>query len=177
MTETPIVFVSSWRLCKARSAKLSVVTVFIEIHIFVPALVILAEGQGYMASLCFLVKFYLIRLNSPLMYMSTLLYFYVRGLHLENISVLVVVVLHGHEHSHTALCDFSKYLREVIDASAPAKCARNIQEEFFNFQFWHVDLHDLEMRIVLSTSALMIICVETSVVHACPFSPAPHNRG
>ena len=110
------------------------------------------------------------------MYMSALLCFYVRGLHLENISILVVVVLYGHEHSHTALCDFSKYLREVIDALAPAKCARNIQEEFFNFQFWHVDLHDLDMRIVLSTSALMIICVDTSVMHVCPFSPAPHNR-
>ena len=110
------------------------------------------------------------------MYMSALLCFYVRGLHLENISILVVVVLYGYEHSHTALCDFSKYLREVIDALAPAKCARNIQEEFFSFQFWHVDLHDLDMRIVLSTSALMIICVDTSVMHVCPFSPAPHNR-
>lgn len=98
------------------------------------------------------------------MYMSALLCFYVRGLHLENISILVVVVLYGYEHSHTALCDFSKYLREVIDALAPAKCARNIQEEFFSFQFWHVDLHDLDMRIVLSTSALMIICVDTSVM-------------
>lgn len=69
------------------------------------------------------------------MYMSTLLYFYVRGLHLENISVLVVVVLYGHEHSHTALCDFSKYLREVIDALAAAKCVKNMQMDFSIFSF------------------------------------------